>query len=765
MKKFLSKFLGFSIGPIIGAVIGFITVPITSNLISPDQFGLASMFNLANTILTLIVLIGIDQAYMREYNEYEDKKKLLYNCILIPFINTIIISLILIIFSDFFAVLLFDNATLTMPVILLAICSPFFLIEKFMLLSIRMEEKALKYSVWNIISKLFNLICLIILLLFYKRNFESVVYATILSQFIISIILLYVCRKNIKISKKYIDKKQIIKILKFGLPLLPATLIGYGLNSMDTIFLRIITDYTELGYYSVALKIVNVLALIQTSFATFWSPMAFKWKAEKVPNERFELVSKGITFAMSIVLIGVLAFRDVVVVILGSEYNKVIYILPFLLFNPIFYTMSETTTLGISFSRKTGYNIIISLISLIVNLILNTALIPIYGAVGAAVATGISYLVFFWVRTIISRKLWYKMPLGHFIFITIILIFVSLCNIIIKNIYAIQFINIISIILIIYNYRELLKYMMNMLCKKRKKYSIGLICFDTQKQQLKNMIQNEKIDVVDLNYEGKNKIKKLFFTLTKILRVNMIYLGYGCYFINPYLKIAKIFHKKVICHWIGTDVLKAKENKDINKVQSYICYNLACSPLIKEELKELNIEAKEIAILPNEMSKKYSALPEKHGVITYLPEGKEDFYGIDYVKYAAQNYPNIQFYVVGNNNDTINLKNVKFLGKITQEEMSSLYDKTTILMRLPKHDGLSLMLLEALIKGKEVLYCYDFPYTRHIENKEQLDIAMKDIISKNPYFNEDGHKYILENYSIDIIKEKLYNTLVSILEE
>ena len=280
------------------------------------------------------------------------------------------------------------------------------------------------------------------------------------------------------------------------------------------------------------------------------------------------------------------------------------------------------------------------------------------------------------------------------------------------------------------------------------------------------MLKNKNIEVVDLNYKCNNKIKKLLFILFKMLRVDIVYIGYGCYRIDPYLKIAKLYNKKVISHWIGTDVLKAKKNKSvISRVQSYINCNLACSPLIKDELLELNIPAREFAILPIGMSKDYSKLPEKHAVLAYLPEGKEEFYGIEYVKYAAQNYPSVKFYIVGNSNDTIKISNVEFLGKITQEEMSQLYDRTTILLRLPKHDGLSLMLLEALIKGKEVLYCYDFPYTRRIENKEQLDKAIKDIISKKPYFNENGHKYILENYNIDIIKEKLYNILISILEE
>lgn len=32
------------------------------------------MFTIANSIITLIVLVGIDQAYIREYNETRDKK-------------------------------------------------------------------------------------------------------------------------------------------------------------------------------------------------------------------------------------------------------------------------------------------------------------------------------------------------------------------------------------------------------------------------------------------------------------------------------------------------------------------------------------------------------------------------------------------------------------------------------------------------------------------------------------------------------------------
>lgn len=764
MKRFFKKLFGFSIGPIVGAIIGFITVPITSHLIDPDQFGLANMFNLANTILTLIVLIGLDQAYMREYNEYKDKKKLLFNAMLIPIISTIIISIILILFSDFWANILFSDSTFTIPIILLGLCSPFFIIEKFLLLTIRMDEKALKYSLWNIFSKTLNLICLIILLLLFRRNFESVVYATIISQFLISVMLVIVCRKDIRISKNSIDKELIRGLLKFALPLLPATLIGYGLNSMDTIFLRVMANYTEIGYYSVALRIVTLLTLVQTSFSSFWAPTAFKWKTENKEHKVFELVSKGISLLMSLILIGILIVKDLIPILLSEKYSHVIYILPFLLFHPIFYTLSETTTLGISFSRKTGYNILVSGISLIINLILNSLFVPKYGAVGAAIATGISYLAFFWVRTIISKKLWYKFPIEHFVITSVILTGIALINTINKNIIISEIINLIGIVLILINYKDTLQYIFNEIRKKNRVYKVGLVCFDTQKKQLINMIDSKNIKIIDLNYSG-NKIKRLFLILINMVRVDIIYFGYGCNYVNMHLMVAKVYHKKVICHWIGTDTLKAKDNNNICNIQKYITYNLACSELIKNELKDIGINAEEVPILPYKMEKELSKLPQEHGIISYLPQGKEDFYGIEYIKEAANSFPEIPFYIVGNKEDSLNIKNVHFLGKISQEEMNELYNKTTILVRLPKHDGLSLMLLEALIKGKEVLYCYDFPYTKHIQNLEQLIKTLRDIVSKKPYLNEDGHNYIIENYNIENVKKKVYDIIQNIIEK
>ena len=69
------------------------------------------------------------------------------------------------------------------------------------------------------------------------------------------------------------------------------------------------------------------------------------------------------------------------------------------------YTISETTVLGINFLKKTKFHIIISLLVSIFNIIGNIILVPKFNAVGAAISTGIAYILFFILRTNIAKKL------------------------------------------------------------------------------------------------------------------------------------------------------------------------------------------------------------------------------------------------------------------------------------------------------------------------------------------------------------------------
>ena len=93
--------------------------------------------------------------------------------------------------------------------------------------------------------------------------------------------------------------------------------------------------------------------------------------------------------------------------LLGHKYQEASQIIPFLMFEPIMYTISETTATGIVVQKKSKYQLMIAGVSCITNFFGNWLLTPLMGARGAALSTGISYIVFFVMRTLLANRVFY----------------------------------------------------------------------------------------------------------------------------------------------------------------------------------------------------------------------------------------------------------------------------------------------------------------------------------------------------------------------
>ena len=413
MKALLKKFGSFSLGPVIGALLGFLTLPLVTHFITLDEYGRTSMFFTAQNTVSLLVYLGLDQAFVREFHLEKDRmSRLLSNALRIPLLLSLLLSAVLLLWSDWFSVLLFDNPGERLAIAALAALFPFMVIEQFTMLKIRMEENGVLYSLFSILLKAWTLLFTLLLLFRWERSFRSVILAATLAEIVNSVTVMAVSLRKMELFRQETDLALQKRMLRYGLPLVPAYAIGWILSSMDRVMLRAISTYEELGLYTGAFKIVAVMGVLQTCFTLFWTPVAIRWYEQKEPLRCFDAVCRLVAVLMTGIGLLVLLCKDLVAFILGANFREAIYIFPFLLLYPIMYTESETTMLGISFSRKTSYNILVSGVAAAVNLALNMLLIPIWQGKGAAVATGLSYVVFFWMRTLVSGKLWHWAPLG-----------------------------------------------------------------------------------------------------------------------------------------------------------------------------------------------------------------------------------------------------------------------------------------------------------------------------------------------------------------
>ncbi|MBU3103179.1 oligosaccharide flippase family protein [Clostridium gasigenes] len=410
MKELLKKFMEFALGNGIVLIIGLISSPLITRIILPAEYGKASMFITATSLIIVIMTLGRDQAYIRYYNDEKEynRGKLLRKSIKLPLILNLILGLILIILYKPISNMIIQEVSFTI-VLLMLVHSTFSIISNFALLNIRMKQKGKIYSLFTILNKVSYLIFIVLIFTIFKNSYMTIVLATIISNVVMCGVALVYDRREWFDSKKGEELNTKTKeLFKYGTPFVFSMSIIWIFQSIDKISLRMFSGYEEIGLYGGAMSIIALLNIVQGTFTTFWTPVAYEKYAKEPENTDFFIeINEIVTVIMLLISIIVIALKDIIIMFIGSEYAGAEFIFPFLVLMPIMYTISETTVMGINFSKNTKSHIYVAIISAISNVIGNLILVPKYGAKGAAISTGLAYILFFIARTYYSNK-YYK---------------------------------------------------------------------------------------------------------------------------------------------------------------------------------------------------------------------------------------------------------------------------------------------------------------------------------------------------------------------
>lgn len=407
--QIVKKFLGFSIGPIGSAIIGFLTVPIITYFVLPEEFGKSSMYHVASQLVSMTIYLGLDRSFIREYKTDVPKNKLLWNSVTIPLALSLLILLSIIFFRKPLSILLFDYEY-PKAIVLLGIAIPLTVLKRFNLIMIRMEEKALLFSLVNILDRVFTLVATLGILLLVRRDFIGIVEGSFFGL-LSTVLFLFCCNYKTWKTKIQFDWYLLKKMLMYALPLVPSSLLIWGLNSIDKIALRTWSDFGQIGIYAVVFKIITAVKLMQGSFASFWWPTAFRWHESNAKTDKFTKATSITTTGMTILFFLIVLFRHMIMLLFDEKYSEGARFMPFLLFIPVMYTISETTVIGIHFSRKSVFDMYIAVLTFVIALGLNVLLVPSYGALGASIGSGIAYICFYLLRTIFSNSLGWNIPL------------------------------------------------------------------------------------------------------------------------------------------------------------------------------------------------------------------------------------------------------------------------------------------------------------------------------------------------------------------
>jgi O-antigen/teichoic acid export membrane protein len=381
--------------------------------------------------MNVVMIYGMDAAFLKyaSVKILGDDKDNFSTPYLSVFIASLIFALILItvkrlIFSAVGVPVEYDYLIYYVSAILF-----FDAVSSLPFVKLRLERKAKKFAAFKIINITVNIILNLYLILILKWNIEAIFLSTLAASIISFIILVPDVLKSLRIK---IHPELFKKLLKFGIPYLPAGLASMLIQGIDRPILTSLTDLNTSGIYQANYKLGIFMMLFVNMFQYAWQPFFLQNANEANAKKIFSKVLTYFCIAASILLVILSLFINDLVTfqimnksLIGKVYWSGLSIVPVILFAYMFNGIYVVFTAGVFIKEKSIYIPFVTGLGALINIVSNYLLIPVWGIMGAAYSTLASYFVMALSLYFITQK-FYKIEYESARIIKLLFIIVTL---------------------------------------------------------------------------------------------------------------------------------------------------------------------------------------------------------------------------------------------------------------------------------------------------------------------------------------------------
>ena len=389
----------YGISTMVGRFLNFILVPFFTNIFDPNEYGYVMLLYAYIGLFNIIFVYGLDSAFLKyaAFKDIGDDKDNFST----PYLSILFTSIL---FTGFIILLRIPiGYAISLPVnynylIIYSVLIIFFDSNASIpFLKLRLERKAKYFSFLKVLNITINIAANFILILKFKLGIEAIFISNLIASALTLIFLLPTILKNFKPKIHSLLYKR---LLKFGIPYLPAGLAVMMVQVIDVPILQALTDVDTVGIYKANYKLGIFMMLFVSMFQYAWQPFFLNNAKEENAKEIFSKVLTYFTVVGSVLLITLSLFISELVKInfagfylLGEKYWSGISIVPIILLGYFFNGLYVVFSAGIYIEEKSVFAPIVTGLGALVNVAVNYALIPQMNIIGAALATLASYVV------------------------------------------------------------------------------------------------------------------------------------------------------------------------------------------------------------------------------------------------------------------------------------------------------------------------------------------------------------------------------------
>jgi O-antigen/teichoic acid export membrane protein len=391
LRRLATTGAAYTAASIVSKLIAVALLPLYTRYLTPADYGAAEVMFAAVVSVSIVVRLGMIEALLRfYYRDDEDPTRVVASSFAALFWFTTGAALIALPFAGPISDALLAESAPDLARISIGGLWVLTMIE-YLLTLFRLEERARAFFVTTILNVLAAIGLTVVLVVGKGEGARGLLLGSYASGAIFVLALIWVHRRRLSLR---FERPLLRRLMRFGLPTMPAELSLYGLNFVDRIIIVHAAGLPEAGLYSLAVKFAQAVNVLVRGFQLAWPPLAYSIRDDDEARRVYATVVTLFTAGCAFVVAGMwLLSRWIVRALAAPEFFGSYKAIGLLATGVTLYALYMVLVVILGRTGRTEFNFPATAAALAANIALNLALVPPFGIVGAGIALVASYLV------------------------------------------------------------------------------------------------------------------------------------------------------------------------------------------------------------------------------------------------------------------------------------------------------------------------------------------------------------------------------------
>lgn len=404
-KELLKNTFIIALGKFSTQIVSFLLVSLYTAKLTTDEFGTYDLIITIITFITPFITLTLEESMFRfliDAKNKREEKSIITQTVLTVFTTLTVACVLIFLIIKIFKI---QTTNLFIPYVIAVV------LMALMNALVRGLGKIKLFSLSNFILSVLTIVLNIVFILGTNMKVDGLLLSVIIANLVMVAFLAFRLGLPRFVNPKLYNSKLMMEMLKYSIPLIPHSLSWTIINLSDRLIVTSFLGTASNGVYAVSNKFPTIINTVYNYFAIAWKESAAKAlhgdESHKYYNKIYVSL-RNLVYAATVVVIAAVPFMFKLLI--DKNFAEAYLYIPILVFSVYFSNMASFYGGIFSAYKKTKIIGSTTVVSAIINLVVNLAFIKLFGIYAAAISTLLSSVFLYAYR---KKKIYELVNLKH----------------------------------------------------------------------------------------------------------------------------------------------------------------------------------------------------------------------------------------------------------------------------------------------------------------------------------------------------------------